>query len=84
MGDFTAIEAAFKQVLSELGLKAWYKLAPVVLTHLVPQVEGGYTNVELRAFREAALGAGASQSYLLADYPPLSVAERQDVAHFFK
>lgn len=79
MGDFTAVESAMKEALAKLGMKGTFKRAPVVLTHLLPEVEGGYTNVELRAFREAALGAGASQSWLLANHPPLSVTDVAEI-----
>jgi hypothetical protein len=83
MGDFTAIESAMKEALSKLGLRGAFKRAPVVLTHLLPAAEGGYTNVELRAFREAALGAGAAQSWLLADHPPLSATDVADIKKHF-
>jgi hypothetical protein len=79
MGDFAAVQAGMKEALAQLGLGRWYKRAPVTLTHLLPKVEGGYTNVELRAFREAALGAGSAQAYLLADHPPLTGADRSTI-----
>lgn len=60
-----------------------YVRAPIVLAHLIPQVEGGYTNVELRAFREAMVGAGAAQVYLLADHPPPAVAQQAEFTSFF-
>lgn len=83
MGDFIGVEAAIREVLAKLGLRGWFRRAPVVLTHLLPQVEGGYTNVELRAFREAVLGAGASQSWLLADHPPLTANDVESVRKHF-
>jgi hypothetical protein len=79
MGDFTAVESAMKEALAKLGLKGIFTRAPVVLTHLLPEAEGGYTNVELRAFREAVLGAGAAQSWLLANHPQLSVTDFAEV-----
>jgi len=56
MGEFDEAQKSLRKVLEQLGLCRWYRAKPVALVHLVPQVEGGYTNVELRAFREAMLG----------------------------
>jgi hypothetical protein len=83
MGDFTAVELCFKEAISRLGLNEWYVRAPTALVHLIPKVEGGYTNVELRAFREAMVGAGAAQVYLLADHPPLTAAQQAEFTSFF-
>lgn len=79
MGDFVAVEQAMREALAQLGFGPWYRRSPVTLTHLLPAVAGGYTNVELRAFREAAMGAGSAQAFLLADHPPLSGADRAKV-----
>ena len=79
MGNFIEVQAAMKEAFTRLRVTAWYQRAPVALTHLMPTVEGGYTNVELRAFREAALGAGASQSWMLANHPPLSPHDIEEV-----
>lgn len=79
MGDFTAVQQAMKEALAQLGFGPWYRRSPVTLTHLLPKVDGGYTNVELRAFKEAAMGAGSAQAFLLADHPPLSGADRAKI-----
>jgi hypothetical protein len=84
MGEFTAVQNAMKEALGQLGLLAWYKRALITLTHLLPKANGGYTNVELRAFREATLGAGSAQAYLLVDHPPLSPADRSELKQFFQ
>jgi hypothetical protein len=83
MGEFTSVQTTMKEALVRLGLCSWFKRAPITLTHLIPQVEGGYTNVELRAFREAALGAGSAQAYLLADHAPLSTSEKLEIKQVF-
>lgn len=70
MGDFPGVEAAFKSLLAKLGLRAWYVRKPVALVHLPDPVDGGYTSVEMRAFREAALGAGCSEVWLLDSRQP--------------
>lgn len=83
MGEFTEVQDAMKSALEQLGLLPWYKRAPISLTHLLPKVEGGYTNVELRAFREAALGAGSAHAYLLKDHPPLSTSDHSEIKKLF-
>ena len=76
MGEFYEMKKSLRKVLEQLGLRRWYMAKPVVLVHLIPKVEGGYTNVELRAFREAMLAAGVGEVYLLIDHPPLTAHER--------
>ena len=78
MGEFVEAEKALRKVLEQLGLRRWYMTKPVAVVHLVPQVVGGYTNVELRAFREAMLAAGAGEVYLLVDHPPLTAQQLAD------
>jgi actin-like ATPase involved in cell morphogenesis len=73
MGEFQEISACLKDVLHQLGSRPWFKAR--VLIHLIPKVEGGYTNVELRAFREAAEQAGAGPVWLLKDHPAASDTE---------
>jgi hypothetical protein len=75
MGEFIGVQSCMKEALAKLGVGAWYRRPPITLVHLLPKVEGGYTDVELRAFKEAALSAGSSQAHLLADHPPLSVMD---------
>lgn len=80
MGDFPGVEAAFKSLLAKLGLRTWYVRKPVALVHLPEPVAGGYTPVELRAFREAALGAGCSEVWLLdSREPALTPAKLEEV-----
>jgi hypothetical protein len=83
MGDFPAIERCLKEAVSRLGLNEWYVRGPIALVHLLPKVEGGYTNVELRAFREAMVGAGAAQVYVLVDHPPLTAAQQAEITSYF-
>lgn len=64
MGSFQETEKAFSQLLNKVSPKSFFKPSPVVYVHLIDEVEGGYTDVELRAFKEAALGAGAREVYM--------------------
>ncbi len=78
-GDFVEVETAFKAALSAQPKKWLGLMAPHVLIHLIPQMEGGYTSTELRFFKEAAAGGGARKVYLMTDkYPPLKDVELQE------
>ena len=75
MGDFLAVEACFKAVLKELRAGGLFSVRPSVLVHLVPEAVGGYTNVEERAFQEAAAAAGARTCKVVAGGQPLTDAQ---------
>jgi rod shape-determining protein MreB len=64
MGSFSEVEAIFTEVIQKVCPNRFLLPAPIVYVHLLDNVEGGYTDVELRAFREAAYGAGAREVYL--------------------
>src|SRR5687768_13131255 len=63
MGDITKVEEAFSAALKEL-LPPINLIRPKGLVHLLPVYEGGYTNVELRAFKEAGETAGINFAFL--------------------
>lgn len=84
MGDYKGVHESFKDLLRQLGFGAWYKRKPWALVHLIPVQEGGYTNVELRAFRESMLEAGCEQVFLLdSKEPPLTEAQLLEVKKGF-
>ncbi len=64
-GKFIEVESTFREAISSQPKVLFGLVKPKVLVHLVPEAEGGYTDLELRFFREAALGGGASEIYLL-------------------
>ena len=72
MGDFMAVEACFRAVFRELASSGLFPVKPSVLVHLVPEAVGGYTNVEERAFQEAAASAGARICKVVTGRLPLS------------
>jgi hypothetical protein len=63
MGDITKVEESFSAALKEL-VPTIRLLKPKGLVHLLPVYEGGYTNVELRAFKEAGELAGINFAFL--------------------
>lgn len=72
MGDFVAVEACFQSVLKELASGGLLAIKPAVVVHLVPEAMGGYTDVEERAFQEAAAAAGARICKVVTGKQPLS------------
>ncbi|RMA82636.1 hypothetical protein [Umboniibacter marinipuniceus] len=61
-GNFRELEADFKEVIGQLALKRRAKLN--VMITLNGKSEGGYTDIESRAFREAILSSGVNEVYL--------------------
>jgi rod shape-determining protein MreB len=59
MGDFFGAEKCFSLVIGKLAPKRFLLQGPTVYIQLLDKLEGGVTNVEARAFREAAVGCGA-------------------------
>lgn len=68
MGSFPGVESLLREAIGRLkgGL-----LAPWLLIYLLPEAEGGYTEVEQRAFEEAGHGAGATRVRLQLGGAPL-------------
>lgn len=80
MGDYAEVKKCFRQLLETLHLTVWYRRKPWALVHVIPKQEGGYTNVELRAFRESMMEAGCERVYLLGDRePPLTSTQLAEV-----
>lgn len=65
MGNFNRTEEAFRQIINKVAPKSFFKLSPVIYLHLYDEVEGGYTDIEIRAFKEAALGAGGRGVFMV-------------------
>jgi rod shape-determining protein MreB len=61
VSDFTSAELLLKQFVRRLCGKAWFSPSPRIVIHPLGDPEGGFTQVERRAFREMAMGSGAAQ-----------------------
>jgi rod shape-determining protein MreB len=61
VSDFTVAEQLLKAFIRRLRPNSLVRMAPRVVMHPLGSPEGGFTQVEIRAFHEMALGAGASQ-----------------------
>lgn len=65
VGDFTTGQQVLKMLVRQvLGSSSLPSLAPTVVIHPLGSPAGGFTEVETRAFREMALGTGASQVFV--------------------
>lgn len=64
VSDFTTAQVLLKTVVRQVLGKSLFAVAPSVVIHPLGSPAGGFTEVENRAFREMALGAGASQAWV--------------------
>lgn len=78
MGDFPEIADSFSSAFKEL-YPAGRFFKPKALVHLMPVYEGGYTNVELRAFNEASAMAGAAFTFMSTFERPHTDAELAEI-----
>lgn len=61
VSDFTVAEQLLKHYLRRSRGNSFLSFAPIVVIHPLGKPAGGFTQVENRAFREMALGAGACE-----------------------
>ena len=64
IGNFVNLENIFSSVIKSLAGRSFFKPSPTIFLHLLDEVKGGYTQIEIRAFREAALGGGAREIFM--------------------
>lgn len=69
VSDFTVAEKLLKHQVRQAMGDSFITLSPTIVMHPLGDPAGGLTQVELRAFREMALGAGASKVYLIEGKP---------------
>jgi rod shape-determining protein MreB and related proteins len=60
VSDFTVADQLLKEFMRRMPGQSFFKMAPIVVIHPQGEPEGGFTQVEIRALHELALGAGAS------------------------
>ena len=61
IGQFLAAESALKRAVKEMSKGGIFAVSPQVLIQPLEMLEGGLSEVEERALREVAMGAGASK-----------------------
>ncbi|MEZ5707440.1 MAG: rod shape-determining protein [Burkholderiaceae bacterium] len=59
VSDFTSAEILLKALVGKVLKKSLLSPAPSMVIHPMGNPDGGFTQVEKRAFRELAMGAGA-------------------------
>ena len=69
VSDFTLAEQLLKYQVRQAMEKSFLALAPTIIMHPLGDPAGGFTQVELRAFREMAMGAGAAKVFLKLGKP---------------
>lgn len=61
VSDFTVAEQLLKHYVRQVQGRSLLAISPIIVIHPLGDPEGGFTQVERRAFAEMARGAGASQ-----------------------
>jgi rod shape-determining protein MreB and related proteins len=64
LSDFTVGEKLLQHAYRYVFSNSYFKPAPLVYIHPMEKLEGGLTQIEARAFRELASGAGAREVYV--------------------
>ena len=72
--DFYVGEKLLQNAFSKFAKHKFLRVTPKVVIHPMEKTEGGLTMIEVRAFRELALGAGAVESKVYTG-TPLSIAQ---------
>lgn len=60
VSDFTVAELLLKTMVQRLLKRSFFVPSPKVIMHPLGEPQGGFTQIEIRVFREMARGAGAS------------------------
>lgn len=61
VSDFTVAEQLLRHCVNQAHGRSLLAISPLIVIHPLGQPEGGFTQVERRAFKEMAHAAGASQ-----------------------
>lgn len=78
IADFTIAEQTLKHFLKIVLPHSLFAAAPIVVIHPLAQIEGGLTQVEIRALAELGLGAGARKVFVW-EGPELSKEELHEL-----
>ncbi len=67
LSDFTVAEQVMRHFVrkaSSAGMGGIFRPSPIVVLHPLVDPEGGFTQIEIRAMRELAMGAGARKAII--------------------
>lgn len=62
--NFEVAEKLLQHIVKTVLGKKWYRPSPVIVIHPMEKNEGGLTEIETKAFRELAYGAGAREVFV--------------------
>ena len=77
--DFTVAESLIKYALRSMMPRHLFTVSPVIIMQVTEALEGGMTQIEHRALRELAIGAGARKAYIYEKPTPPTLAELQEM-----
>lgn len=69
LDDFLAAEKVLEHLFRKLLSARIFRPSPVVVMHPLGNIEGGMTQIEIRAIRELAAGAGAREVFVWSGRP---------------
>ena len=75
MGDFYQLEACVTELTKQVFSKSIFDKPPIVIIQLFGVSEGGYTNVEIRAFQEVMHRSKVKRVYFADSTELLSAAD---------
>lgn len=64
ISDFMAAEKILQHIIYTLSKRKFFTVSPLTIIHPMEKLDGGLTQIELRAFKELALGAGSRESVI--------------------
>lgn len=69
LSDFLVAEKMLQYVIFKLHKNAKFRPCPSAIVHPMEKIDGGLTQIEIRALKELMLGSGVFESYLHTGYP---------------
>ncbi len=80
VGDVVVAEQTLKYGFKRLFERVWFQPSPAVVIHPLENVEGGLSDVEVKALQDLAISAGARRVVIWVG-PELTDKEVMDKAH---
>ncbi len=72
ISNFVAAQKLLQYIIHSLSKQKFLLFSPLIVIHPMEKLEGGLTQIEFRAFKELALGAGSRESVVYLG-PELSI-----------
>ncbi|MGJ8694622.1 MAG: rod shape-determining protein MreB [Thalassotalea sp.] len=75
LANFFCAEKLLNHIISLISSKMWLYGKPDIIIHPREKLEGGLTQVEIRAFKELGEGAGAVESFIYLGEQELNISD---------